>query len=630
MATAHLDRRMLAILAADVVGYSRLMEADEPGTIARLKSVRGDLAEPLISEHHGRLVKLMGDGALVVFDSVVDAVGCAIEIQKAVALRNAELSEPERIVFRIGVNLGDVALVDGDVYGDGVNVAARLEQLCDPGGVMVSGTAYDQLHGKLDVILDDAGPQQVKNIARPVRAYRVRIDGVRPTRVLGLRRGLARRRLATGAVAAVLVLLLVGAGGYALRERRTAEPTASSTQPSLIVLPFANMSDDPSLDYFSDGITEDLTAQLAQNPELKVVARSTAFGLKDKPTDMRQLGRDLGVSYALESSVRKSGDKVRIVAQLIDTASGHHVWADRYDEEGGDVFSLQDRVASKILFSLGGFHGQIRQAGYQQVWAKPTASLEEYDYFLRIHDLIVSGDADALSEARRLAEDGLRRYPQSGFLKIKLGWTYMQRVDRGLSDDPGHDLAQAYDLGKEGLAHRDLTALARLHGHWLMALVELYGKRDYAAALGERDAALALAPSDTAVQSDLARVAVYAGKPELVTGSLPELVRALASGEEDPWLRSQLGWAYCISGQPGLGVAEVEGLEATDGYIKEIEAYCYGEAGMREEAREAVTGLLASNPSYTLAAARELNPYKSEAVLKRYLDVLREAGLPEN
>ncbi len=569
MAVGQLDRRTLAVLVADVVGYSRLMEADEPGTIARLKAVRAEVADPLIAEHHGRLVKLMGDGALVVFESVVDAVSCAVAIQRAVAERDAGLPEAERMVFRIGVNLGDVALVDGDVYGDGVNVAARLEQMCDPGGVVVSGTAYDQLHGKLDLVLDFAGEQQLKNIARPVRAYRARLDGTARRRVrFGWRP--ARPRPVSVAVTVALALLVMAGGWYALVARRPAPTSevpggtaAQGVQPSLVVLPFTNMSGDPSLDYFGDGITEDLTAQLARNPELKVIARSTAFAYKGKPVDMRRLGRDLGARYALESSVRKAGDRVRIVAQLIDTATGTHVWADRYDEEGGDILSLQDRVGQRILASLGGFHGQIRQATYRQVWAKPAATLEEYDYFLRIHDLIVSLRPEALDEARRLALEGLRRYPDSGFLKIKLGWTYMQRADRGLSAGAERDseLARAYELGKEGLAHRGLTPLAQLHGHWLMALAELYHKHDYTAALAEREAALALAPSDAVVNADLARVAVFAGKPDLVIASLPGLLGE-APAEARSWLMGELGRAYCLGGQQALGIERLESLEA--------------------------------------------------------------------
>ena len=635
MAVDQLDRRTLAVLAADVVGYSRLMEADEPGTIARLKAVRAEVVDPLIAEHHGRLVKLMGDGALVVFESVVDAVSCAVAIQRAVAGRDAGLPEAERIVFRIGVNLGDVALVDGDVYGDGVNVAARLEQMCDPGGVVVSGTAYDQLHGKLDLVLDFAGEQQLKNIARPVRAYRARLDGTARRRVrFGWRP--ARPRPVSVAATVALALLVMAGGWYALVARRptpTSEvpsgTVAQGVQPSLVVLPFTNMSGDPSLDYFGDGITEDLTAQLARNPELRVIARSTAFAYKGKPVDMRRLGRELGARYALESSVRKAGDKVRIVAQLIDTATGTHVWADRYDEEGGDILSLQDQVAQRILASLGGFHGQIRQAAYRQVWAKPAATLEEYDYFLRVHDLIVSGRPEALDEARRLALEGLQRYPASGFLKIKLGWTYMQRADRGVSAgaERESDLARAYELGEEGLAHRDLTPLAELHGHWLMALAKLYHKHDYTAALAEREAALALAPSDAIVNADLARVAVFAGKPDLVVASLPGLLGE-APAKARSWLVGELGRAYCLGGQQALGIERLESLEA-DAFTYEALAYCYAEAGRRDEARAAVRGLLAQDPSVTLAAARKRNPFKDQAVLDRYLANLREAGVPE-
>lgn len=275
MTVAHLDRRLLAIMAADVVGYSRLMEIDEPGTIARLRAVRSEIADPLIAEHRGRIVKLMGDGALLVFESVVDAVCCAIAVQKGIATRNAELPEAERIVFRIGVNLGDVVLVDGDVYGDSVNVAARLEQACEPGGVMISGTAFDHMQGKLELPLDPAGALKVKNLVRPVRAYRVRMD----RRVVGRRRRrIAARRGAI--VAALLVIVAATAVGAWLLVRidGSLEPSVGSgPEPSLAVLPFTDMSGDPALDYFSDGPTEDLTTQLSRTAELHVAARNSAF-----------------------------------------------------------------------------------------------------------------------------------------------------------------------------------------------------------------------------------------------------------------------------------------------------------------------------------------------------------------
>ena len=292
-----LDRKLLAILATDVVGYSKAMEADEDGTIARLKECRTELVDPLIAQHHGRIVKLMGDGAIVAFDSIVDAVVCAAGIQKAAAARNAGLPEAERLVFRMGINLGDVALVDGDVYGDGVNVAARLEQLAEPGGVMVSGTAYDHLQGKLHWPLDFVGEQQVKNITRPVRAYRLRLDGRRVRWTL--RKAIPRWKRAAAA-AAVIALALAGGGTWWFLQ-----PAPLSANPSVAVLPFNNYGGDEATGRLADGLTEDIITDLSRMSEIDVIARNSTEAYKGKPADVRQIGRELNVRYVLEGSIQR-------------------------------------------------------------------------------------------------------------------------------------------------------------------------------------------------------------------------------------------------------------------------------------------------------------------------------------
>src|SRR5262249_33738498 len=293
MTPAQLDRRLLTIVAADVVAYSQLMEADEPGTIARLKSVRAEVTDPMIQRHHGRIVKLMGDGALIAFESVVDAVSCAVEIQRAMAARNVDLPAAQRIVFRIGVNLGDVVLVDNAFSGGGVNVAARLQQLCDPGGVAVSGTAYDHLQGKLDLPLDFVGEQHVKNIARPVRIYRVRLDGVRHRWLPNVLR--PRWLMAI----AVLAIVLAAGGFWWFQSNVPRNP-----QPSIAVLPFENIGGDEATGRLADGITEDIITDLARFRDLAVIARNSTMAYKGKPTDLRQVAKDLDVGYLLEGSIQ--------------------------------------------------------------------------------------------------------------------------------------------------------------------------------------------------------------------------------------------------------------------------------------------------------------------------------------
>jgi YD repeat-containing protein len=356
------QRKLAAILAADVVGYSHLMEVDEADTLVRLKATRERLIDPKIRAHGGRIVKLMGDGALVEFSSVVDAVGCAFEIQRTVADCNAELPAAKRLEFRIGVNLGDVIVEGDDIYGDGVNVAARLEKLADPGGVLISGAAFDQVESKLDNEFDFLGEQRVKNIEKPIRVYRVR---------LGERGAAARARAATQrhrvgrwAAAAIAVLVLVAAGA-AIRSglysgwTHPAEVASKANmalplpdKPSIAVLPFTDMSSDASQQHFADGMTDDLITDLSKISDLFVIARNSTFVYQGKPVKISQVAEDLGVRYVLEGSVQRAGDRVRVNAQLIDALSGGHVWADRFDGEVTDIFAVQDTIVSKIVEAL--------------------------------------------------------------------------------------------------------------------------------------------------------------------------------------------------------------------------------------------------------------------------------------
>ena len=311
----RVERRLAAILAADVVGYSRLMERDEAGTLARLKAHRRELVAPLVAEHRGRVVKLMGDGALIEFASAVDAVECAVAVQENMAGREVGVPEAERLRFRIGINLGDVIVESEDIYGDGVNVAARLEQLAQPGGIVISGTAFDHLRGELGRTFASLGEQHLKNIERPVRAYQ---------------------------------MVVKGGGGEP--SERPALPLPD--KPSLAVLPFDNLSGDPEQGYFADGIVEDITTALSKVSALFVIARNSSFAYRGKAVDIRQVGRELGVRYVLEGSVRRAGERMRITGQLIDAQSGAHLWAERFDGTLADVFELQDRVAEGVAGAI--------------------------------------------------------------------------------------------------------------------------------------------------------------------------------------------------------------------------------------------------------------------------------------
>jgi adenylate cyclase len=340
---ARVERRLAAILAADVAGYSRLMGADEEGTLAALKAIRRELGDPKIAEHRGRIVKTTGDGLLVEFGSVVDAVRCAVEVQRAMADRNAGTRAEKRIEFRIGIHQGDIIVEDGDIFGDGVNLAARLEGVAEPGGICVSGRVRADATGKVDVAFDDLGEQSLKNIARPLRVYRVRLAEV--------------------------------------PAMDTPTPTlALPDKPSIAVLPFANLSGDPEQEYFADGMVEEIITALSRIRWLFVIARNSSFTYKGQAVDVKQVGRELGVRYVLEGSVRKAGGRVRITGQLIDATSGTHLWADRFDGSLEDIFDLQDKVAISVA---GVIEPTLQAAETARSAARPTADLTAYDLYLR-------------------------------------------------------------------------------------------------------------------------------------------------------------------------------------------------------------------------------------------------------
>ncbi len=365
MAEARVERRLAAILAADVVGYSRLMGIDEEGTLNQLRSIRAELIDPKITEHRGRIVKTTGDGLLVEFSSVVDGLRCATEWQRGMAERNAGTSD-DRIEFRIGINVGDVAVEDGDIFGDGVNVAARLEGLAEPGGICVSARVQEDAAGRLDLMFDDMGEQALKNIARPVRVYRVRATGATPTETT---------------------------------------PNATPTEiapvlpdkPSIAVLPFQNMSGDPEQEFFADGIAEDIITALARYPSLFVIARNSSFSYKGRAVDVKQVGRELGVRYVLEGSLRKSGNRVRVTAQLVEAETGNHVWAERYDRDLADIFAVQDEITEATTIAIA---PAIADAEQQRAMRKPPASLDAWGVYQRgMWHLSKAGNEDnALAE----------------------------------------------------------------------------------------------------------------------------------------------------------------------------------------------------------------------------------------
>ncbi len=470
MAIGQAARRLAAIMAADIVGYSRLIEENEAGTLAAIKDLRRAVIDPLLAERHGRIVKLMGDGAIVEFGSVVDAVACAVAIQKGVVEPQSGIPPERRIVFRIGINLGDVVVEGDDLLGDGVNVAARLEQLCEPGEVLVSGTAYDHLQGKLECSFEDWGERQLKNIARPVRVYRIDADGTAPA------------------------------------PRATMLPD----KPTIAVLPLENMSGDPEQAYFSDGISEDVITELARFRELMVIARNSSFAFRDKHVDVREVGRALGAGYVVEGSVRRVGERVRITAQLIDAATGTHLWAERYDRPLEDVFAVQDEIARGIVATVA---ARVLEDSEAAARRRPPRDMRAYDLFLqglRLSDVYTPG---AQEQARELFERARELDPTFARAYTGLALNHLIRAmgGAGVGVSRGEDanLGEALRLAEQALAldpndPRVHMALGGVCLAW----------RDFDRAGRHFDLARAMNPNDATIQILWARTQACLGQAE--------------------------------------------------------------------------------------------------------------------
>jgi adenylate cyclase len=491
-------RRLAAILAADVAGYSRLMEADEEGTLAQLRAIRTELFDPTIAAHNGRLVKTTGDGLLVEFGSVVDALRCATEVQRAMARRNAAVPDEERIEYRIGIHVGDIVVEDGDIFGDGVNVAARLEGLAEPGGVCVSARVQEDAAGKLDLTFDDMGEQQLKNIARPIRVFRVVME----------RRAEAAKEPA---------------------------PLALPDKPSIAVLPFANLSGDPEQEYFADGMVEEIITALSRIRWLFVIARNSSFTYKGQAVDVKQVGQQLGVRYVLEGSVRKASGRVRITAQLIDATSGTHLWADRFDGSLEDVFELQDQVATSVA---GVIEPALQAAEMRRSAARPTTDLTAYDLYLRAVAVYFPASKESALKALSFLEQAIaidRHYGRA------LSWAAVcLRVlaINGWVEAPDASRRRAVDFTRRALqaTENDPGVL----GNAAIVLAE-FGE-NIAVPMALVDRALALNPSDARCWYASGVVRLWAGEPDLAISHVETSLR-LSPRERTGTCHSRIGEA---------------------------------------------------------------------------------------
>jgi len=624
-----MERRLAAILAADVVGYSRLMGEDEAGTMARLEDLKSEILVPLIAQHHGRVVKLMGDGFLVEFASVVDALTCALAWQEAVEAQAGQVPEDQALRFRIGVNLGDVMVKADDLYGEGVNVAARLEGLAEPGSVLVSRTVFNHAKGKVAAAFEDLGEQELKNIAEPVRVYRVSTAAEAAQRPSVAKARSKSRQLPVIAAAAVVLVVAAGAALW-LKPWEPREEAASVAdmafplpdKPSVAVLPFANLSDDPSQDYFADGMTEDLITDLSKISGLFVIARNSSFAYKGQQVKVRQVAEELGVRYVLEGSVRRIGDQVRINTQLIDATTGGHVWAERYDRKLDNIFAVQDAIMAKVVEALE-LHLTDREREQQDEGPK-TDSLEAYDLVLQARKLLTRFDHKAAAQARDLLQRAIEIDPSYAEAHSLLGFYFFDEWEVwGRQRDK--NLARALELA---------TAAVELDPsdpapHALLAMVHQW-RREFDKANAAANKALALQPNDAITLSNLGTMLKLAGRYEEALEVHQQAVRL--DPFHPPNYLERLADAYAGVGNyiQCVEVAE-RGVALDPNYVglHGSLALCYAALGRDEEAKAATAEMLRTNPRFTLKAFAAYVPYTHERDLQRSLNLLRKAGVPE-
>jgi adenylate cyclase len=584
MAEERAQRRLAAVLAADVVGYSRLMEADEAGTLAAIKAWRRDVVDPLVTKHSGRIFKIIGDGVLVEFGSAVNAVQYAVELQRAMAVANRDLPEARQIILRIGVNLGDVMVEGFDLYGEGINIAARLESMAEPGGIVVSATAFQHVKNKVDCDFEDLGIHNLKNISEPVRVYRV-----------------------TGTP-------------------RVAVPASKgpTDRPSIAVLPFANLSDDPEQEYFADGMVEDITTALSHFKELFVIARNSSFVYKGRNVDIGQVAKELGVRYVLEGSVRKSGNRLRITGQLIDTATQAHLWADRFDGAQEDVFDLQDKITETVV---GIVEPQIRKAEIGRSRRKRPENLDAYDLYLRalphLYAMQPTDNSRALEFLTQAIELDREFAPALAFA----AWCYEQRLTRGWNTVCEDDSDNALKLARAALA----TGSDDANAVGIAGFVLLMIGREYEMGLSAIRRATESNPNNVLILS-------HAGFAYCMAGDLQEAImcfqRARRLSPVDPGAFFYLtgeAMALLLSGRYSDAVelarhsaAIYDGWDTTYWYL----AAAYGHLGQKKEASKAIKKILSLSPGVTVSRIRKL-PIRDETRLAILLDGLRKAGLPE-
>jgi len=624
MNTERAKRKLSAILSADVKEYSRLMEEDEVDTVRTLKDYR-DLMSKLIKEYRGRVVDSPGDNVLAEFASVVDGLECSIEIQKNLKSKNAALPDNRKMQFRIGVNLGDVIEDEDRVYGDGVNIAARIEGLAEAGGICISGSGFEQVRNKVPLGYQYLGEHTVKNIAQPIKVYRVLMEPEQAGKVIGER---GPKRIQWRWAAAVAVLVLVAGGlvwNFYLRapkigpasEEKMAFPLPD--KPSIAVLPFLNMSDDPQQEYFSDGMTDDLITDLSKISGLFVIARNSVFAYKGKTVKVEEVGQELGVKYVLEGSVRKAENRVRITAQLVDTTTGGYLWAERYDRDLKDIFALQDEVTQKIVSAL---VVKLTEDERERLVRKGTDSLEAYDHTLRGMDYFFRFTKEANDKARQMFEKAIDMDRKYALAHTWLGWTYWVDYSFGWSLDL-QLLDRAFESAQRAISLDDSVSEA----HALLGKVYLW-KRQHDLAIAELEKTLNLNPNYADGLAGLGEALYFAGRPEEAVGLIKKAMRL--NPKYPIWYLLNLGHAYFLTGKYEEAIRTLKRVVTRNPNFWPAYIYLaasYVELGQEEKARIEVLELLRINPGFSLEAGRQRPPYKDKEVLEHLFDILRKAGL---
>jgi adenylate cyclase len=629
MSDERAKRKLSAVLSADVKGYSRLMGEDETGTVSLLKEYR-EIMGKLIQQHRGRVVDSTGDNLLAEFSSVVDAVDSAVEIQKQLKLQNEELPENRRMEFRIGVNLGDVVEDEQRIYGDGVNIAARVESLTDGGGICISGTAYDQIGKKLPFGYEYLGEQTVKNIEKPVRIYRVLTEPEAIGKVIGEKRFLGRisRR---AAIAAIITLIIVAGGvvGWNIYLHQSKRIESASLDkmayplpaiPSIAVLPFDNLSKDPKQAYLADAITENIIAALSKVPGLFVIARNSTFIYKGKPVKVQKVAEELGVRYVVEGSIQCSGDRVRVIAQFIDALNGKHLWAEKYDRVLKDIFSLQDEISMKIITSM---RVKLKHGIKERIYAKSTTNLEAYLKWLQGSEYRRRGKKEDNLRARQLYREAIGLDPEYTMAYVSLGWTHMLEARYGWSKSRSESIGRALELAKKIISMDEKSG----GGYGLMSYIYRQN-RDYEKAIAAAEKQIDLEPNNNTAYANLAAVLYTVGRGE---EAVPLAEKAIRLDPNSPWYYFHyLGNAYLVSGRYEEAIVAYKKalhLSSENWFARVPLTASYIFVDREDEARAEAAEILRLNPKFSVDGWIKRTSFKDQALTERYANALRKAGL---